>query len=216
VVGEGTRCWFGNQFPLTAPKFAAYGVELWVPELGGRFDARNPSHKMLMSVLGGMSESERQHVQARVRAAMDAQVLNEGRHQGGRARRTGTSSSTAARTRTRARLRRASDSGSWRSLSISDVSMRFEPAEQAIYVTARPRVDSARVRGGTRSHVRRTPATGRGSCAQRYSWRPPPASSMPTRDSEQMRPVMVWQFLRVAPINNEVGAHACHGWSAAV
>ncbi|HET9254527.1 MAG TPA: recombinase family protein [Pseudonocardiaceae bacterium] len=85
VVGEGTRCWFGNQFSLTAPRFAAYGVELWVPELGGKFDARNPSHKMLMSVLGGMSESERQHVQARVRAAMDAQVLNEGRHQGGRA-----------------------------------------------------------------------------------------------------------------------------------
>lgn len=66
VVGEGTRCWFGNQFSLTAPKFEAYGVELWVPELGGKFDARNPSHKMLMSVLGGMSESERQHVQARV------------------------------------------------------------------------------------------------------------------------------------------------------
>jgi DNA invertase Pin-like site-specific DNA recombinase len=56
-----------------------------VPELGGKFDDRNPSHKMLMSVLGGMSESERQHVQARVRAAMDAQVLNEDRHQGGRA-----------------------------------------------------------------------------------------------------------------------------------
>jgi DNA invertase Pin-like site-specific DNA recombinase len=85
VVGEGTRCWFGNQFSLTAPRFAAYGVDLWVPELGGKFDDRNPSHKMLMSVLGGMSESERQHVQARVRAAMDAQVLNEGRHQGGRA-----------------------------------------------------------------------------------------------------------------------------------
>ncbi|WP_424186588.1 recombinase family protein [Actinokineospora sp. G85] len=85
VVGEGTRCWFGNQFSLIAPRFEAYGVELWVPELGGRFDPRNPSHKMLMSVLGGMSESERQHVQARVRAAMDSQVLNEGRHQGGRA-----------------------------------------------------------------------------------------------------------------------------------
>ncbi|GGS28247.1 recombinase family protein [Actinokineospora fastidiosa] len=84
VVGEGTRCWFGNQFSLIAPRFAAYGVDLWVPELGGKFDPRNPSHKMLMSVLGGMSESERQHVQARVRAAMDAQVLNEGRHQGGR------------------------------------------------------------------------------------------------------------------------------------
>lgn len=85
MVGEGTRCWFGNQFSLIAPRFDAYGVDLWVPELGGRFDARNPSHKMLMSLLGGMSESERQHVQARVRAAMDAQVINEGRHQGGRA-----------------------------------------------------------------------------------------------------------------------------------
>jgi DNA invertase Pin-like site-specific DNA recombinase len=85
VVGEGTRCWFGNQFSLIAPRFDAYNVDLWVPELGGKFDQRNPSHKMLMSVLGGMSESERQHVQARVRAAMDAQVLNEGRHQGGRA-----------------------------------------------------------------------------------------------------------------------------------
>ncbi|MGH3537364.1 MAG: recombinase family protein, partial [Pseudonocardiaceae bacterium] len=85
VVGEGTRCWFGNQFSLTAPRFAAYGVDLWVPELGGKFEERNPSHKMLMSVLGGMSESERQHVQARVRAAMDAQVVNEGRHKGGRA-----------------------------------------------------------------------------------------------------------------------------------
>ncbi len=85
VVGEGTRCWFGNQFSLIAPRFAAYGVELWIPELGGRYDARNPSHKMLMSLLGGMSESERQHVQARVRAAMDTQVVNEGLHQGGRA-----------------------------------------------------------------------------------------------------------------------------------
>ena len=85
VVGEGTRCWYGNQFSLIVPKFAAYGVDVWVPELGGKFDARNPSHKMLMSVLGGMSESERQHVQARVRAAMDAQVVNEGRDQGGRA-----------------------------------------------------------------------------------------------------------------------------------
>ena len=36
-----------------------------------------------MSQLGAMSESECQHVRARVRAAMDAQVVNEGRHQGG-------------------------------------------------------------------------------------------------------------------------------------
>ncbi|WP_410659607.1 recombinase family protein [Amycolatopsis sp. lyj-112] len=85
VVGEGTRCWFGNQFSLTAPRMAAYNVELWVPELGGSYQPRNPSHTMLMSLLGGISESERQHVQARVRASMDAQVINEGRHEGGRA-----------------------------------------------------------------------------------------------------------------------------------
>jgi hypothetical protein len=36
---EGTRCWFGNQFSLTALKFAAYGVELWVPEPRGRYDS---------------------------------------------------------------------------------------------------------------------------------------------------------------------------------
>jgi DNA invertase Pin-like site-specific DNA recombinase len=59
--------------------------DLRVPELGGKFDPRNPSHKMLMSVFGGMREYESRHVQARLRAAMDAQVINEGRHQNGRA-----------------------------------------------------------------------------------------------------------------------------------
>jgi hypothetical protein len=43
VVGEGTRCWFGNQFSLTAPRFAAYGVDLWVPELGGK--SRNATRR---------------------------------------------------------------------------------------------------------------------------------------------------------------------------
>ncbi|MEV0768710.1 recombinase family protein [Nocardia salmonicida] len=84
VVGEGTRCWFGNQFSLVAPRIHAYGVSIWVPELGGRFDPNNVTHSMMMSMLGGLSESERQHVQQRTRASMDAQVLNEGRHQGGR------------------------------------------------------------------------------------------------------------------------------------
>ena len=42
MVGEGTRCWFGNQFSLIAPRFAAYGVELWVPELGGQVRRAQP------------------------------------------------------------------------------------------------------------------------------------------------------------------------------
>ncbi len=85
VVGEGTRCWFGNQFSLVAPRIHAYGVSIRVPELGGRYDPDNVTHTMMMNMLGGLSESERQHVQQRTRASMNAQVLNEGRHQGGRA-----------------------------------------------------------------------------------------------------------------------------------
>lgn len=84
VVGEATRCWFSNQFSLTWPKFDRYGVSLWVPSLGGRFDPENTVHDMAMTITGGLSKSERQHVQKRVRAAMAAQVLIDGRYQGGR------------------------------------------------------------------------------------------------------------------------------------
>jgi DNA invertase Pin-like site-specific DNA recombinase len=85
VVAEATRCWFGNQFSLTWPKFDRYGVSPWIPSLGGRFDAENTVHDMAMTITGGLSKSERQHVQRRVRAAMAAQVLIDGKHQGGRA-----------------------------------------------------------------------------------------------------------------------------------
>ncbi|WP_328993662.1 recombinase family protein [Kribbella sp. NBC_01245] len=40
---------------------------------------------MAMTISGGLSKSERQHVQRRVRAAMAAPVLIDGKHQGGRA-----------------------------------------------------------------------------------------------------------------------------------
>lgn len=35
VVGEGTRCWYGNRFSLIAPKFEVYGVDLWCRSLAG-------------------------------------------------------------------------------------------------------------------------------------------------------------------------------------
>jgi hypothetical protein len=46
VGAEGTRYWFGNQFELNEPRFAAYGVDPWAPELDGKFEDRNPAHKM--------------------------------------------------------------------------------------------------------------------------------------------------------------------------
>jgi hypothetical protein len=42
--------------------------------------------------------------------------------------------------------------------------LRYDPQGQAVLVTAQPRVDSARVRGGTRTHVRGIPAQDECSC----------------------------------------------------
>lgn len=38
VIGEPARAFYGNQFGLTFPVFVHYGIELWVPEVGGRVD----------------------------------------------------------------------------------------------------------------------------------------------------------------------------------
>ncbi|WP_235022925.1 recombinase family protein [Amycolatopsis alkalitolerans] len=108
VVGEGTRCWFGNQFSLIAPKFAAYGVDLWVPELGGKFDPRNPSHKMLMSVLGSMSKHA-----SELRWTLRWSTRDATKAAG---RLTDTWSSMAGRIRTHGRRQRATGCGCSRSM----------------------------------------------------------------------------------------------------
>ena len=84
VVGEPHRAFYGNQFGLTLPLFVHYGVELWVPEIGGPIDPDNEAHELLMSVFGGMSKGERNRIKVRVRTAMAAQTLLEGRYLGGR------------------------------------------------------------------------------------------------------------------------------------
>ncbi|WBC07453.1 recombinase family protein [Micromonospora sp. WMMA1947] len=66
------------------PLFAQYGVELWVPEIGGPIDPDNEAHELVMSVFGGMSKGERNRIKLRVRTAMAAQTLLEGRYLGGR------------------------------------------------------------------------------------------------------------------------------------
>lgn len=37
VVGSSERAFYGNQFPTMALLFDHYGVDVWVPELGGTF-----------------------------------------------------------------------------------------------------------------------------------------------------------------------------------
>lgn len=84
VVGEPQRVFYDNQFSLTFPLFVHYGVELWVPEVGGRVDPNSEAHDMVMSVFGGMSKGERNRIKIRVRAAVSSQAQLEGRFLGGR------------------------------------------------------------------------------------------------------------------------------------
>jgi site-specific DNA recombinase len=84
VVGEPARAFYGNQFGLTFPVFVHYGVELWVPEVGGRVDPGSDAHDLVMAMYGGMSKGERNRIKIRVRTAMAAQASVEGRYLGGR------------------------------------------------------------------------------------------------------------------------------------
>jgi DNA invertase Pin-like site-specific DNA recombinase len=84
VIGEPQRAFYGNQYSLTMPVFTHYGVELWVPEVGGPIDPDSEAHDLIMSVFGGMSKGERNRIRLRVRAAMAAQAAVEGRFLGGR------------------------------------------------------------------------------------------------------------------------------------
>jgi hypothetical protein len=69
VIGEPHRAFYGNQFGLTFRLFTHYGVQLWVPEVGGPLDADNEAHDLVMSVFGGMSKGERNRIKVRVRTA---------------------------------------------------------------------------------------------------------------------------------------------------
>jgi site-specific DNA recombinase len=84
VIGEPQRAFYGNQFSLTFPLFEHYGVQLWVPEVGGAIDAGSDAHDLVMALYGGMSKGERNRIKIRVRSAMSAQAATEGRYLGGR------------------------------------------------------------------------------------------------------------------------------------
>ncbi|MGW8380847.1 recombinase family protein [Streptomyces sp. ODS28] len=84
VIGEPQRAFYGNQFGLTFPVFAHYGVQMWVPEVRGPIDPDSEAHDLVMSVFGGMSKGERNRIKMRTRTAMSAQAKLEGRYLGGR------------------------------------------------------------------------------------------------------------------------------------
>jgi hypothetical protein len=74
----------GTQYGLTAPILWNHGVELWVPEVGGRVDPDSEAHDLVMSLFGGLSKAERARIQRRVRNAMQTMARAGGRYLGGR------------------------------------------------------------------------------------------------------------------------------------
>ena len=83
VVGEPQRAFSGGQFQLVFPVLSHYGVELWVPEVGGRVDPDSEAHDLVMSLFGGLSKAERRRIQIRTRASVLA-LAASGRWLGGR------------------------------------------------------------------------------------------------------------------------------------
>jgi site-specific DNA recombinase len=84
VIGEYERAFYGNQYALMAPLFEHYGISLWMPEVGGRVDWHAEDHEETMLSLGLSSKREIARTRVRVRTAMAAQTLEQGRYLGGR------------------------------------------------------------------------------------------------------------------------------------
>jgi DNA invertase Pin-like site-specific DNA recombinase len=84
VIGEYERAFYGSQYAAMAPLFEHYGVQLWMPETGGRVDYASEHDEQSMMVLGLSSKREITRTSIRVRAAMAAQTREQGRYLGGR------------------------------------------------------------------------------------------------------------------------------------
>jgi site-specific DNA recombinase len=84
VIGEYERAFYGAQYALMAPLFEHYGIQLWLPEAGGRVDFASEHDERAMTVLGLSSKREVVRTSIRVRTAMAAQTRDQGRYLGGR------------------------------------------------------------------------------------------------------------------------------------
>jgi hypothetical protein len=84
VIGEYERAFYGSQYALMAPLFEHYGIQLWMPEVGGRVDWHAEDHEETMLALGLSSKREIARTRVRVRTAMAAQTLEKGGYLGGR------------------------------------------------------------------------------------------------------------------------------------
>src|SRR5438034_1265064 len=68
VIGEYERAFYGSQYSAMAPLFEHYGVQLWMPETGGRVDYASEHDEKTMTALGLSSKREITRTSIRVRA----------------------------------------------------------------------------------------------------------------------------------------------------
>jgi site-specific DNA recombinase len=66
VMGEYERAFYGGQYATMKPLFEHYGVQLWMPEVGGRVDFAAEDHEETMLVLGYQSKREITRTKIRV------------------------------------------------------------------------------------------------------------------------------------------------------
>ncbi|WP_231648452.1 recombinase family protein [Saccharothrix sp. NRRL B-16348] len=84
IVGEYERAFAGDQLPRLLALFRRYGVQVWLPEAGGRLEPDSAKHQALIDMLGAQSLREVARARHRAMASMRVQTL-EGRFLGGRA-----------------------------------------------------------------------------------------------------------------------------------
>ncbi|TQM85461.1 hypothetical protein FHX81_7944 [Saccharothrix saharensis] len=84
IVGEYERAFAGDQLPRLLALFRRYGVQVWLPEAGGRLEPDSAKHQALIDMLEAQSLREVARARHRAMASMRVQTL-EGRFPGGRA-----------------------------------------------------------------------------------------------------------------------------------
>ena len=84
AIGEYERAFYGSQYAMVAPLLQHYGVQLWMPEAGGRVDFASEHDEQAMTHLGLSSKREIARTSIRVRTAMATQASEQGRYLGGR------------------------------------------------------------------------------------------------------------------------------------
>jgi len=74
VIGEYERAFYGSQYGAMAPLFEHYGVQMWMPEAGGRVDYASEHDEKTMTVLGLSSKREVTRTSIRVCTAKTART----------------------------------------------------------------------------------------------------------------------------------------------